>query len=247
MKTRRAAVVSFAMIILFVPAALAGERPRLIAAGEFFSCAMTENGNVLCWGKNASGQLGDDSTTQRLTPVAVSGLTADWALAVGFDHACAIDDAGGRVRCWGSNSDGQLGNNSTVNRPTGAGERPHRPRHGRRRRQGPHLRHRQRRREVLGRQLGRPARQRHEQRRADAGAGERPHQRRQRHRRRRSRTPVPSTTARRSAGAAAATASSASGSRPRRTTPLQVSGLTPGSVANIFAGWRFTFAIAGGV
>jgi hypothetical protein len=31
------------------------------------------------------------------------------------------------------------------------------------------------------------------------------------------------------------------------TTPLQVSGLTPGSVANIFAGWRFTFAIAGGI
>jgi alpha-tubulin suppressor-like RCC1 family protein len=114
MKTSSAVALACLLVLTFAPAAIAGERPRLIGTGEFFSCAMTENGNVLCWGKNASGQLGDDSTTQRLTPVAVNGLIAYWALAVGFDHACAIDDAGGRVRCWGNNSDGQLGNNSTT-------------------------------------------------------------------------------------------------------------------------------------
>jgi len=115
MKTSSRLALACLLVLAFTPAARAGERPRFIAAGEFFSCAMTENSGVLCWGKNASGQLGDDSTTQRLTPVAVSGLSAGWALAVGFDHACAIDEVHGHVWCWGNNSDGQLGNNSTAN------------------------------------------------------------------------------------------------------------------------------------
>jgi hypothetical protein len=48
-------------------------------------------------------------------PVVVAGLTGVTELAAGHRHACAL--AGGVVRCWGSNSTGQLGDGSTTNAP----------------------------------------------------------------------------------------------------------------------------------
>ncbi len=56
-------------------------------------------------------RLGDNSTTQRLTPVDVSGL-ASGVVAIGAAgrHTCALSTLGG-VRCWGYNFYGQLGDN----------------------------------------------------------------------------------------------------------------------------------------
>jgi hypothetical protein len=89
-----------------------------IAAGLRHGCALPTAGGVRCWGYNRYGQLGDGTTSNRPTPVDVSGLRGGaTAIAVGSTHSCALTSAGG-VKCWGLNAAGQLGDGTTRNRST---------------------------------------------------------------------------------------------------------------------------------
>lgn len=98
-----------------------GSRDTAVAAGGLHACTVTNGGAVKCWGTNGEGELGNGSKTDSDKPVAVSGLTKGvTGLGVGstYDylptHTCALTSAG-RVKCWGPNGDGQLGNGSKRN------------------------------------------------------------------------------------------------------------------------------------
>src|SRR3990167_799174 len=94
-----------------------------ITSGGNHTCAITANGSAYCWGYNGFGQLGDNSTINRYTPVQVKGVGGAGNLAnvsqitSGGNHTCAIT-ANGSAYCWGYNGFGQLGDNSTINRYT---------------------------------------------------------------------------------------------------------------------------------
>jgi alpha-tubulin suppressor-like RCC1 family protein len=109
---------------------------RKVALSARATCGVTVDDQLLCWGYNGLGQLGDGTTTQRSspTPVASAKKWKDVAMGSGFvegtsaisptgmaqggiAHACAIDDAGAAY-CWGWNGAGQLGDASTTSSTT---------------------------------------------------------------------------------------------------------------------------------
>jgi hypothetical protein len=72
-------------------------------------------GSVRCWGANHLGQLGDGTTTTRLTPIDVPVFLDPMTvvdISAGESHSCALA-SDGAVRCWGSNYAGELGNGTT--------------------------------------------------------------------------------------------------------------------------------------
>jgi alpha-tubulin suppressor-like RCC1 family protein len=72
-----------------------------IAAGGMFTCALTENGELYCWGNGANGRFSDDSEVNP-TPVLVDGLDQNVDLIVAGDfHLCARTTSG-EILCWGS-------------------------------------------------------------------------------------------------------------------------------------------------
>ncbi len=85
---------------------------KSIALGQYYGCAVMVDGKVRCWGHNDSGQLGDNTRTNRYVPVEVSGLSNVSSIAASYSYTCAVTTSGG-VKCWGYNGYGQLGNGST--------------------------------------------------------------------------------------------------------------------------------------
>ena len=94
-----------------------------MAAGFRHSLALCSDGTVASWGWNEYGQLGDNTTTDRNTPVAVNtdtGLSAlsgktVIAVAAGYWHSMALC-SDGTIAAWGANFYGHLGDLSTTDR-----------------------------------------------------------------------------------------------------------------------------------
>ncbi|EYF03334.1 RCC1 domain-containing protein [Chondromyces apiculatus] len=92
----------------YVPTSLGtGWRPAL-AGGVSHTCAIKQTGTLWCWGRNANGQLGDNTTTDNPAPLQV-GTDTDWVeVTAGNSNTCARKQSGA-VYCWGFNGTGQLG------------------------------------------------------------------------------------------------------------------------------------------
>jgi len=87
-----------------------------ISAGSNHSLALKSDGTVLAWGLNSSGQLGDNSTTNRNIPVQVFGLGTNSGVTMvkaGGSHSLAVR-SDGSVLAWGLNTNGQVGDNSAT-------------------------------------------------------------------------------------------------------------------------------------
>lgn len=89
-----------------VPGLISGATSVAVGVGS--ACAVV-SGGLRCWGGALSGQLGNGSNANgSFDPVQVTGLTSGvTGVSVGNAVACAVVSGG--VQCWGSNSNGQLG------------------------------------------------------------------------------------------------------------------------------------------
>jgi alpha-tubulin suppressor-like RCC1 family protein len=86
------------------------------SAGQQHSVAVRTNGTLWAWGYNDSGQLGDFTIVSKSSPVSVVGGFTDWCqVSSGDDHSVAVRQDG-TVWAWGGNSQGELGDNSEVNK-----------------------------------------------------------------------------------------------------------------------------------
>ena len=98
--------------------------PTAVAGGVTFAsltinyqhtCGLTSAGVAYCWGYNASGRLGDGTTTDRFTPTQVVGGLTFTSLAAGGIHTCGLT-SGGTAYCWGENANGEIGDGTTTDR-----------------------------------------------------------------------------------------------------------------------------------
>jgi alpha-tubulin suppressor-like RCC1 family protein len=101
------------------PVAVAGTRHyRQVRTGGSHTCAIDTDRAAYCWGSNSEGQLGNPNNPGiQLKPLLVRGKHEWRQLSGGSAHTCGVttDD---RAFCWGSNTEGQLGDGTRTSRPT---------------------------------------------------------------------------------------------------------------------------------
>jgi alpha-tubulin suppressor-like RCC1 family protein len=90
---------------------------KQISAGSRHTLAIAADDTVLAWGSNTRGQLGDGTVVNAMIPVPVINTQVHdiVAIAGGGEFSLALRSIDGTVWAWGSNTFGQLGNNSTTN------------------------------------------------------------------------------------------------------------------------------------
>lgn len=103
-----------------------------LEAGSAHTCGITTGNQAFCWGSNLNGAVGSTATPATCvipgviqdfsfdcfrTPVAVAGAISFQSLDAGDEFTCAVATSG-EPFCWGGNSKGQVGDGTTINRPT---------------------------------------------------------------------------------------------------------------------------------
>jgi alpha-tubulin suppressor-like RCC1 family protein len=81
---------------------------KTMSLGGGFAAAVTKEGTVLTWGRNAFGALGigEKENKEQKEPKPLATLKDVTDVRCGQNHACALHSTG-KVSCWGNNFDGQ--------------------------------------------------------------------------------------------------------------------------------------------
>lgn len=87
-----------------------------VSAGNDHSLGRTASGIVYGWGRNLEGQVGDNTTTGRASPVTVVGGITNWSQVAAGSFQSLGRTAGGLIYGWGRNPFGELGDNTTSSR-----------------------------------------------------------------------------------------------------------------------------------
>lgn len=108
-----------------------GRSAKMVATGQDFSCAILDDDSLKCWGRNQSGQLGQENTDSlgdnvnemgdNLAAIDLGTNRTASQVVAGAQHVCALldDDS---VKCFGANNEGQLGQGHTDNLGDNANE-----------------------------------------------------------------------------------------------------------------------------
>lgn len=94
----------------------AGSKVISIQAGADHSLALKSDGTVLAWGRNSSGELGNDTLVPGRVPALVKGLgpgSGVTAISTRGRHSLALK-SDGTVLAWGKNTHGQVGDGTTT-------------------------------------------------------------------------------------------------------------------------------------
>ena len=91
----------------------AGRTAVALSAGYQHTCAILDNGDLKCWGKNTKGQLGNggngiDTNAPSITAIDLGPGRTAVAVSAGDAHTCAILD-NGELKCWGSRQSRTVG------------------------------------------------------------------------------------------------------------------------------------------
>jgi alpha-tubulin suppressor-like RCC1 family protein len=87
-----------------------------VSAGGCHSLGILRSGSAWAWGCNGLGRLGDNTTTNRSSPVSVVGGFTDWcAVSAGGYHSLALR-TNGTAWLWGAGSFGRLGDNTVADK-----------------------------------------------------------------------------------------------------------------------------------
>jgi len=87
-----------------------------ISAGLSHSLGVRQNGTAWAWGAGSCGRLGDNTVTNKSSPVSVVGGFTDWCqLSAGDCHSLGVKQDG-TAWAWGNNCFGRLGDNTTVSK-----------------------------------------------------------------------------------------------------------------------------------
>ena len=96
------------------PARVNADSWTSLAAGGMHTCGVRSDHHLRCWGSNYDGQLASTTASSAPGPLAPDVDSDDWtSVTAGDSHTCATNSQQ-QLYCWGTNSDGQLGNSSSA-------------------------------------------------------------------------------------------------------------------------------------